>query len=177
MSSVLLTRKLCLVTGSVMPVMSTSWKASVPSTLLETLPVMQTIGMESSMAVAMPVTRLVAPGPLVAMRNAHLAGRARVAVGHVRRALLVADEDVVDGKLAQRIVDGQNRSARIAEDIRNALTDQRRPDNLRAGQPRGRGEVAFCGMCGLGVCIAVPIGYAPLIELVARVRMAVIPVF
>jgi len=36
-------------------------------TLDETLPVMQTSGMESSSAVAMPVTRLVAPGPLVAM--------------------------------------------------------------------------------------------------------------
>jgi hypothetical protein len=41
-------------------------QASEPSTLLETWPVMQTMGMESSMAVAMPVTRFVAPGPLVA---------------------------------------------------------------------------------------------------------------
>ena len=46
---------------------STSWKASVPSTVEETCPVMQTMGDESSMAVAMPVTRLVAPGPEVAM--------------------------------------------------------------------------------------------------------------
>ncbi len=51
MSSVLLMRKLCFVTGRVMPVMSTSWKASVPRILLETLPVMQTIGIESNMAV------------------------------------------------------------------------------------------------------------------------------
>ncbi len=50
----------------VMPVMSISWKASVPMNLLPTCPVMQTIGVESSMAVAMPVTRLVAPGPDVA---------------------------------------------------------------------------------------------------------------
>ena len=35
--------------------------------LAPTLPVMATTGMESMYAVAMPVTRLVAPGPLVAM--------------------------------------------------------------------------------------------------------------
>jgi hypothetical protein len=46
--------------------MSISWKASDPSTLLETWPVMQTMGIESIMAVAIPVTRFVAPGPLVA---------------------------------------------------------------------------------------------------------------
>ena len=66
MSSARVTRKLCLVMGRVMPVMSISWKASVPRTLEETWPVMQTMGTESSMAVAMPVTRLVAPGPQVA---------------------------------------------------------------------------------------------------------------
>ena len=53
--------------GSVMPVMSVSWKASVPSTFEETCPVMKTIGDESSIAVAMPVTRFVAPGPEVAI--------------------------------------------------------------------------------------------------------------
>ena len=56
-------------TGSVMPVMSTSWNASVPSTLLDTWPVMHTIGTESSMAVAIPVTRFVAPGPDVATQT------------------------------------------------------------------------------------------------------------
>ena len=34
-----------------------------------TLPVMQTIGTESIIALAMPVTRLVAPGPEVAMHT------------------------------------------------------------------------------------------------------------
>ena len=52
--------------GSVTPVMSVSWKASLPSSLEDTWPVMQTMGEESSIAVAMPVTRLVAPGPEVA---------------------------------------------------------------------------------------------------------------
>jgi hypothetical protein len=63
------TRKLCFVIGSVMPVMSISWNASEPSTLELTWPVMATTGMLSSIAVASPVTRLVAPGPLVAMHT------------------------------------------------------------------------------------------------------------
>ena len=54
-------------TGSVTPVMSVSWKPSLPISLLPTWPVMQTIGTESIIAVAMPVTMLVAPGPEVAI--------------------------------------------------------------------------------------------------------------
>ena len=103
---------------------------------------MQTMGMESSMAVAMPVTRLVAPGPLVAMAHADLARGARVAVGHVRGALLVAHQDVVDGKLAQRVVDGQNGAAGIAEDVGDAFADQRGPQDFSAGEAGGRGEVS-----------------------------------
>ena len=52
--------------GSVMPVMSVSWNASDPISVLPTCPVMQTIGDESIIAVAIPVTMLVAPGPDVA---------------------------------------------------------------------------------------------------------------
>ena len=54
-------------TGSVTPVMSVSWNPSLPISLLPTWPVMQTMGEESIMAVAMPVTMLVAPGPEVAI--------------------------------------------------------------------------------------------------------------
>ena len=68
-SFALRTRKLCLVIGMVMPVMSASWKASVPMSARATLPVMATTGIESIYAVAMPVTRLVAPGPEVAMHT------------------------------------------------------------------------------------------------------------
>ena len=66
MSSGRVTKKLCLVIGSVTPVMSTSWKASEPSSGDATCPVMQTIGIESNIALAIPVVRLVAPGPDVA---------------------------------------------------------------------------------------------------------------
>ena len=52
-----------------MPVMSISWKASLPSRAAGTLPVMATMGTESSWAVAIAVTRLVAPGPLVPMHT------------------------------------------------------------------------------------------------------------
>jgi aspartate/methionine/tyrosine aminotransferase len=55
--------------GRVMPSMSTSWKASVPMKSVATWPVMATSGAESIIALAMPVTRLVAPGPEVAMQT------------------------------------------------------------------------------------------------------------
>ena len=56
----------CLTTGMVMPVVSASWKPSVPIRSVRTWPVMNTVGTESSIASAIGVTRLVAPGPLVA---------------------------------------------------------------------------------------------------------------
>src|SRR4051794_37604683 len=59
--------QLCLVTGIVMPVVSHSWKASVPIALVATWPVITTIGMESMKASHSGVTMLVAPGPLVTM--------------------------------------------------------------------------------------------------------------
>ena len=52
--------------GRVTPVTSVSWKASVPMRALPTWPVTQTMGDESSIAVAIPVTMFVAPGPEVA---------------------------------------------------------------------------------------------------------------
>ena len=57
----------CLTTGIVIPVMSHSWKASVPISVERTWPVMQTIGVESIQASAIGVTRFVAPGPEVAI--------------------------------------------------------------------------------------------------------------
>ena len=56
----------CLTIGIVMPVMSHSWKASVPIRCERTWPVMQTSGVESIHASAIGVTRFVAPGPEVA---------------------------------------------------------------------------------------------------------------
>ena len=53
--------------GRVIPVASVSWKASVPIRLVRTWPVTQTSGVESIQASAIGVTRLVAPGPDVAI--------------------------------------------------------------------------------------------------------------
>src|SRR5690606_42143954 len=66
------TRKLCLVTGIVIDRMSASWKASEPIAVLGTLPVIATMGTESILASASGVSRLVAPGPLVARQTATL---------------------------------------------------------------------------------------------------------
>ena len=48
-----------------MPVVSASWKASVPIWAIGTCPVMQMSGTPSMFAVARPVTVFVAPGPEV----------------------------------------------------------------------------------------------------------------
>src|SRR5262249_47572291 len=55
-----------------------------------------------------------------------LTGRARVALGRMNRPLLVAHEDVADLFLVEeRVVNRQDRSARIAENILYALVGQR----------------------------------------------------
>ncbi len=56
----------CLTIGRVMPLMSASWKPSVPISSVRTWPVMKTVGTLSICASAIAVTRLVAPGPEVA---------------------------------------------------------------------------------------------------------------
>ena len=48
-----------------MPVVSASWKASLPIKWVGTCPVRQTTGIESIKASVKPVTALVAPGPEV----------------------------------------------------------------------------------------------------------------
>ena len=63
MSSALCTRKLCLTIGRETPIISVSWKESVPIRLDFTCPDITTIGVESIYAVANPVIALVAPGP------------------------------------------------------------------------------------------------------------------
>ena len=60
---------LCLVIGMVMPTMSASWKASVPSSFELCWPVIASTGTESMCASARAVMRFVAPGPEVAMHT------------------------------------------------------------------------------------------------------------
>ena len=81
---------------------------------------------------------LVAPGPEGDEENAHLAGRTRVTLRGVSRALLVADEDVAKLVLVEDgVVDRQHRAARIAEDHLDALVLERLDDHFRAGHVLG----------------------------------------
>ena len=66
--------------------------------------------------------------------DADLARGAGVAVGHVRGALLVADEDVVDGELAQGVVGGEDGSAWVAEDFVYAFAGEGGPDDFGSGE-------------------------------------------
>ena len=68
-SDVFLTTYECLTIGNVTPKISTSWNASVPIKDLPTCPVIHTIATESIWAVAIPVTKLVAPGPDVTINT------------------------------------------------------------------------------------------------------------
>ena len=105
--------------------MSISWNASLPISADGTLPVIATIGTESSIAVPMPVTRFVAPGPDVPMHTPTRAGDAGVAVGGVGPALLVADEDVAQLRVvAQDVVERQDHAARVAEEDIDALAKE-----------------------------------------------------
>ena len=61
--------KECLTIGIVMPIVSASWKPSVPSSSVRTWPVKNTTGTESIIASVIGVTRLVAPGPEVAQQT------------------------------------------------------------------------------------------------------------
>ena len=116
-----------------MPVVSASWKASLPMRWVGTWPVRQTIGTESISASVRPVTALVAPGPAGHQHDADLAGRARIALGGMHRALLVAHQDVAQPVLLEeRVVDRQDGAAGIAENDINALIDQGFDDHFRS---------------------------------------------
>src|SRR6059058_2938950 len=96
-------------------------------TLLLTCPVMHTTGEESIIAVAMPVTMLVAPGPDVATRP-------RVAVGHVGGALFVPHQDVMQFRFAERVVHRKNRAAGITKNVAHAETRERFAKYFRTGK-------------------------------------------
>ena len=66
--------------------------------------------------------------------DADLARSARVAVGHVRGALLVAREHVVDRVLDHRVVGRHDRAARIAEADLDPLAYERFPDDAGSGK-------------------------------------------
>jgi hypothetical protein len=93
-------------------------------------------------------------GPGRHQRDAGLAARAGVAVGHERGARLVAGQHVDDVPLAQqRVVDRQVVEPRDAEDVPHALAPQRLDDEIAAGRPGAHREG------GVGVRIERPRAY------------------
>ena len=67
--------------------------------------------------------------------DARLAAGARVAVRHVRGALLVADQDVLELRmLGQVLVDRQVGAAGVAEDVLDTFALQRLEDHVGSGQ-------------------------------------------
>ena len=66
-------------------------------------------------------------------RHPNAAACPRITVGHVRGALLVTYQDVMQFRFAQRVVNRQNRAAGIAEDFTHAETRQHLAKNFRTG--------------------------------------------
>ena len=83
----------------------------------------------------MPVTALVTPGPEVTSATPTFCDDARVAVGRVHGALLVAHQHVLDLVLLEElVVDVEDRAARIAEDVLDAFFLQAADDDFRTGE-------------------------------------------
>jgi hypothetical protein len=82
--------------------------------------------------------------------DARLAGRARVAIGHVRRALLVADEDQLDLRVDERVEDRHRRATRQSEDVLDAFAFQAADQRLGAGLRLGNGQRLGGRRGGLG---------------------------
>ena len=100
------------------------------------------MGTESSIAVAMTCHEVGGAGSGGGEADADAARGAGVAVGHMGGALLVADEDVVDGgEFAEGVVDGEDGAAGIAEDGGGAFAGEGGPEDFGAGE-LGVGVVA-----------------------------------
>ena len=80
-------------------------------------------------------------GPGGDERDADLAGRPRVAVGGVHRRLLVADQHVLDRVLlVERVVDVEDRAARVAPEVADVLCLQAANQDLGAVRLGGSGR-------------------------------------
>ena len=66
------------------------------------------------------------------MRHTHSAAGARIPIGHVRGALLVPHQHMVDAVLRHGVICRQNGSAGIAEDLLDPQAFEAFPDNFRA---------------------------------------------
>ena len=141
------TRGFHFVIGSSIRTMSTYWCASLWTLSMAAWPVSATIGARSRNASAMPVTRLVAPGPRVAIATAAAAGQPAVDVGHEGRALLVAGGDVADPRVDR---DSASRTSIVSSPGTEKTYSSPRPRGTRrggaphCGRDRGLGHRAEC---------------------------------
>ena len=126
------TRKLCLVQERVMPNVSASWNASLPISLVETWPVMATIGMESIMESTSAGDQIGCAGAGGGAADAHLARGARLAFRREASVLLMPDEDMPDGMIVHGVIERKRDAAGIAEDAFDVLAHQTLQQNLRA---------------------------------------------
>lgn len=87
---------------------------------------MATRGTESSMAVAIPVTRFVAPGPGGCDDDAGLSGGSGISVGRVGGALLVSRQNVIYTVtvVIELVINVDGLPAGITEHVGNALFEQ-----------------------------------------------------
>ncbi len=126
----------------------------MPIILFETLPVIATRGTESRYAVAMPVTRFVAPSRRRDYRAHRLARRPGVAVGGMAAVLLVVSSKIA--YLVRRVVkcveQVNHRASGIPEDGVDPLRDEGVDYDLR---PRGGSHVLLPFVCALGLNHAV----------------------
>ena len=94
---------------------------------------MQTIGNGIHQRVGQPGDGIGGAGAGGDQDHADLAGRARIAFRRMDRALLVADEDVLQAiLLMQLVIDRQNGAARIAENMLDALIGESLEHHLGA---------------------------------------------
>ena len=134
-SSTSSTRRLCLVIGWVMPMMSVSWKASRPDHGARHLAGDRDHRRVVHVRRGEAGHQVGGARPRGGDAHARPPARAGVAVGGVGRGLLVPHQHVAEpGILRQRVVERHDRAAGIAEEQVHALLEQGPAEDLGAGE-------------------------------------------
>jgi hypothetical protein len=124
------------VIGIVTPEISTSWKASVPIEVENTWPVMASSGTESMWASAIAVTKLVAPGPEVAIATPKRPTQ-RVAFGGVASTLFVPNQNVANlVSRHQFVIKRHDRATGQSEDVGDSQEAPGFEESLRSRSGR-----------------------------------------
>ena len=123
-----------------MPKVSASWNASLPISLVDTWPVIATIGNRIHHGVDQAGDQVGGAGSGSGAADAYAAGGARIAFGGESGILLVPHQNVPDRMVVQGVVERQRDAARIAEEAVHVLANQAFQQDLRAGH-----QFRFCG--------------------------------